>query len=295
MKRILFSPIFALLLALFSFLPESQAEGELAVYVPVEPYQYLVERIGGRWVKVQAIAGEGDDCHNYSPSPRQVAAISRAQLLFSGGLGFEDQFYPAIAASAGAPPIKDFLEGIDLMSENGKIHAIEGLKHIDHDEDADIHVWLSPRILKQQAEQVAIALSENLPLEAVPEINANLVAFLTQLDEVSAEITTMLAPKRGQVFYVYHGAFTYFARDFEIVQRAIEIGSHKPTPKQVTAIAKQAKAEGVKTIFMQPQFDPSSAKSLAEAIDGRVEMLDPLEKDILANLLQIAKAIARVP
>jgi len=63
----------------------------------------------------------------------------------------------------------------------------------------------------------------------------------------------------------------------------------------VTAIAKQAKSEGVTTLFVQPQFDQSSATSLAETIGGRVQTLDPLEKDVLANLRTIGKAIAAVP
>ena len=53
----------------------------------------------------------------------------------------------------------------------------------------------------------------------------------------------------------------------------------------------QAKSDNVKTIFVQPQFDQTSAAALAESIDGNVAKLDPLEKDIIANLRKFATAI----
>ena len=56
-------------------------------------------------------------------------------------------------------------------------------------------------------------------------------------------------------------------------------------------IVKQAKADDVKLIFVQPQYDQSSAAALAESIDGEVAPLDPLEKDIIANLRAMAKAV----
>ena len=63
---------FTLTLALLSLgsalLAEStEKQGKLRVFVPVLPYEFLFERIGGDWIEVSAIVQEGDDCHNYSP------------------------------------------------------------------------------------------------------------------------------------------------------------------------------------------------------------------------------------
>ena len=44
-------------------------------------------------------------------------------------------------------------------------------------------------------------------------------------------------------------------------------------------------------IFVQQQFDQSAAESLADTINGKVQTLDPLEKDIIANLRVIADTI----
>lgn len=299
LSRILTAAVAALVLG-GSLLPANGAE-KLRVFVPVLPYEYLFERIGGDRIEVSAIVQEGGDCHNYSPSPRQVADIARSNLLFAGGLSFEANFYVAVGDGENGPKEFNLLEGLELLegscSECASA-AAEGKEAHEHEhehEEKDAHVWLSTRVLLHQADRVAVILKQHLPADAAPAIDANLASLKTELTAFNEELKTLLAPKKGRAFYVYHGAFAYFAQDYGLVQKAIEIGNRKPSPKQVAAIAKQAKEEGVTTVFVQPQFDQSSATSLAEAIGGKVQTLDPLEKDVIANLRAIAKTIAEAP
>jgi len=282
--------------------PQAAAPEKLRIFVPVLPYEYLFERIGGDWIEVKAIVQEGGDCHNYSPSPRQITDISRANLLFSGGLSFEANFFVAVGDGVTSPKEIDLLEGLELLEgscaecETAHAKGEEAGEHEhDHEDLKDAHVWLSPRVLLHQAPRIATILKENLPDKGDAAVDANLASLVTELKALDAELKTTLAPKKGRAFYVYHGAFAYFAADYGLVQKAIEMGNRRPSPKQVAELAKQAKAEGVTTLFVQPQFDLSSATSLAEAIGGKVRTLDPLEKDVIANLRTIAKTIAEAP
>lgn len=269
---------------------------KLRVFVPVLPYEFLFERIGGDWIEVSAIVQEGGDCHNYSPSPRQITEISKANLIFSGGLSFESNFFVSVGDGITSPKDINLLEGLELLEgtcgecESAKAEGKESTGH-DHEELRDAHVWLSPKMLLQQAVRVAAILKQHTPAEASQDIDANLVSLKSELTRLDAELTEKLAPVKGTAFYVYHGAFAYFAADYGLEQKAIEIAGRSPSPRQVTAIAKQAKEEGVKVIFVQPQFDQSAAESLADTINGKVQTLDPLEKDIIANLRVIADTI----
>lgn len=283
----------------------AEAPKRLRVFVPVLPYEYLLERVGGSWVEVSAIVQEGGDCHNYSPSPRQLTEISKANLIFSGGITFESNFFIAVGDGINSPKDINLLEGLELLAGTcGECEADEekkdgdketaGVEHAhehDHDELRDPHVWLSPRMLLHQAERVAAILKQHTPAEASKDIDANLASLKADLTQLNNDLTEMLAPMKGKAFYVYHGAFAYFAADYGLEQKAIEMAGRSPSPKQVAAIAKQAKAEGVKAIFVQPQFDQSSAESLAETVGGKVRTLDPLEKDVIANLRVIAETI----
>ena len=52
-----------------------------------------------------------------------------------------------------------------------------------------------------------------------------------------------------------------------------------------------AKDEGVRVIFVQPQFSMQSAALFADAIDGAVVPIDPLARDYVGNLTQVAAAV----
>jgi len=306
MKTLLFLPaLLTIALATNGTIGQVAAEApqKLRVFVPVLPYEYLFERIGGDWIDVKAIVQEGGDCHNYSPSPRQITELSNANLIFSGGISFESNFFIAVGDGISSPKEIDLLEGLELLAgscgecESAKADAAAGKKATaeahdhDHEELSDAHVWLSPKMLLQQAGRVAVILKQHTPAEASKDIDANLVSLRADLTQLDKDLTEMLAPMKGSAFYVYHGAFAYFAADYGLEQKAIEIAGRSPSPKQVAAIAKQAKEEGVNVIFVQPQFDQSSAEALAETIGGKVQTLDPLEKDVIANLRVVAETI----
>ncbi|MEO0416101.1 MAG: zinc ABC transporter substrate-binding protein, partial [Verrucomicrobiota bacterium] len=159
-----------------------------------------------------------------------------------------------------------------------------------HDDLNDPHVWLSATMLKNQSKQISDRLKKLIP-DSADAIDQNLTAFHQELETVHAELTESLKERKGTNFFVYHGAFAYFAQDYGLEQVAVEIGNRKPTPQQLADLVKQAKASDIKLIFVQPQFDQSSAKALAESIGGEIRILDPLEKDVIANLRKIAVAI----
>ena len=296
-------------LALPAFAQAGKLEKPL-VYVPVLPYEWLFERVGGDWIEVETIAGEGDDCHDYSPTPKQLAGISKANLIFSGDLGFERNFFVKLGDGIDAPKEISLLEGLDLLEgscgvcEHEHEHAEpaeEGKEseeahdhhHHDHAELKDPHVWLSPKMLIQQADRVASILKEFTVPAAAAAIDENVAALKAELTAVHEELTVALEPMKGQTFYVYHGAFAYFAQAYGLEQKAIEVTGRRPSPKQLAGIASQAKEDNVKVIFVQPQFDQSSAASLAETIGGTVRELDPLEKDVIGNLHTMAAAIRK--
>ncbi|MEM7313504.1 MAG: zinc ABC transporter substrate-binding protein [Planctomycetota bacterium] len=294
----LFLPILVFLAAFVTPL-EAKKEKPL-IYVPVLPYEWMFERIGGDWIEVRSLVGEGDDCHDYSPSPKQLTQLARANLIFSGDLGFEANFFVKVGDGISAPKEISLLEELDLLEgsceicnhgSQGKEESHEEHEHAHHEELKDPHVWLSPKLLSQQATRIAGILKEHTADEANSKIDQNLAALLADLKAIDAELKEALAPIKGETFYVYHGAFAYFADAYGLTQKAIESMGRRPSPKQIGQLAKQAKADGVKLIFVQPQFDQSSAVSLAKTIGGDVAELDPLDKNVLTNLRKIASVI----
>ena len=103
----------------------------------------------------------------------------------------------------------------------------------------------------------------------------------------------MLAPYRGRSFYVFHPGFGYFADAYGLKEEAVEAGGQSPTPKQLRALIEKARAEGVKTVFVQPEFDPQSAQVVADAIGGQVVPINGLGKNVIADIEDIAAKIEK--
>jgi zinc transport system substrate-binding protein len=90
---------------------------------------------------------------------------------------------------------------------------------------------------------------------------------------------------------VFHPSWGYFARDFGLTQEPIEQLGREPGPKALAALVREAKKDGVKVIFVQPQMSARQAQTIAQAIGGQVAALDPLSGDWAANLENAAKAL----
>ncbi len=101
-----------------------------------------------------------------------------------------------------------------------------------------------------------------------------------------------MAPYRGQAFYVFHPAFGYFADTYGLRQESVEVEGKPPTPRQVFDLIRKARADHVKIIFLQPQFNQQIAASIAQAIGGAVMPMDDLAYDVVANLDDVAEKIA---
>ena len=261
------------------------APAKIPVFAGIPPLAWLVQRIGGPWVEVGVLVSPGQNPHVFQPSPRQVLAVKKAALLFKIGMPFESRLVDLLQSRHRRTTVVDATDGIDklpLADECEDEAAAPGQR--------DPHVWLAPRNLKIMAANVAAALEKAAPAHAA-DFRRNRAALDEDLDRLDASLRRALRPFRGQTFYVFHPAFGYFADAYGLRQKAVESEGKSPTPRQLLALIKQARAEGVKIIFLQPQFGGRSAEAVAKSIGGVVVAMDPLAADVIENLDDVAKKI----
>ncbi len=70
-----------------------------AVFVSIAPQKYFVQQIGKERVNIQVMVQPGANPATYEPRPRQMAAISKAQIYFAIGVAFEKTWLGKIAAA----------------------------------------------------------------------------------------------------------------------------------------------------------------------------------------------------
>ena len=175
--------------------------------------------------------------------------------------------------------------------EHGHHHDHEdGCGHSHEAGEPDPHVWLDPILVAHQAEIIAAALAEVDPTNA-EYYQENLKAFQADLYRVNAELAAALAGLSTREFMVFHPAFGYFADRYGLRQIPIEIEGKEPAPRVLAQMIEFANERDIKVVFVQAQFSSAAARSIAEAIDGRVVQINPLAEDYLENLRALAETL----
>lgn len=289
-KTNLFIIIAIISTSLFASGQKEDTKDGLIVFTSILPHKFLVESIGGDRVSVQTLVGPGKSPATYQPKPSQVVSLSTADILFTVGVPFEKSFIHKISNSLKDLNIIDTTLGIEKRIIDDHHHEDhEGHDHSDH-EELDPHVWLSPVLAQIQAENILKGLI-GLDPEGSDYYVKRYETLISRLNIVDLELRDKLAPYKGKILFTYHPSFGYFADEYGLIQEAIETGGKEPTPLQLDNLIKEAKTEGVKVIAVQPEFSQKSAEIIAEAIDGTVIILNPLNPNYIDNLKEIAEVI----
>jgi len=270
--------------------PDHESTGKPTVVVSIVPQAWLVDQVGGDHFDVSVLVRPGESPATYQPTDAQISHVMRAAVYFRIGVPFENgPWFDAIRASKRLK-IVDIREGVPLRKMAWHAH---GHRH-DHDHHAgnDPHIWLSPRLLKIQARTVTKTLQELAPAHG-KDFAANLKRLESRLDEVDNTIRSQLAPFGDKTFFVFHPAWGYFADDYGLRQVAIEIEGKEPSDRELTRLQQEARANGVRVLFVQPQISSRTAERVAAAIGGTVKKLDPLAADVSAGLQRAAAALAQ--
>lgn len=279
------------------------AADRILVTVSIVPQQYFVERIGGRRVQVNVLVPPGVDAHTYEPKPAQLRALARSQVYFTIGVEFEKAWMGRILGANPSLRVVDATEGIDRLpavahEEAPRLTVRERLLGFvkkggaaPQEVEFDPHVWLSPRLVREQAQTIYETLAELDPAHD-EEYRANFEAFLADIDALDREIRRSLEGVESRTFMVFHPAWGYFARDYGLTMLAVEVGGQEPSPQELARLIALAKQERIRIIFAQPEFSARAAETIAREIGGQVVLVSPLAYDWLSNLRTVAQAFA---
>lgn len=254
------------------------AADRLVVAVTVAPQAYLVERLAGDAVEVLVMvpAGAGGEAEHYSPTPSQMRALERCRLYFKVGhraFSLETvHVEPFLASHREIRPVS--LAGAERDSLPG-----------------DPHLWLSPRRMARATGELAQALGELLPARraAITSRAAELAAEIAELD---GELGRRFAAAAEKTFFVNHGSLGYFARDYGLIQRALEYHGREPTASRLRRLTTELRQRRVPVVLVQDGFSRAAAEILARDAALELRGFDPLERDWLAATRRLGDAVA---
>jgi zinc transport system substrate-binding protein len=185
----------------------------------------------------------------------------------------------------------------DEKADHGEAHGTH-TPHDDHaaeheqEHEQDPHVWVSPPLVRHMIGSIRDKLAELDPAHAA-DFARNHDAFVAELEALDRDLHALLDPLPNRRFMVFHPAWGYFAEAYGLTQVPIEREGKEPGARALVALIDQAKREGIKVIFVQPQFDKRSAAQVAQAIGGVVVAVDPLAADYVDNLRRVGREFAQ--
>ncbi|MBP2133062.1 zinc transport system substrate-binding protein [Methanomicrobium sp. W14] len=257
-------------------------ESAISVAVSILPEKEFVEAIGKDLVNVTVMVPPGSSPHTYELTSGQLVSLSDADMYaeLGSGIEFEQAWMDKIKGVNSGMKIVDCCDGIELINEgNGT------------EQSGNPHIWLSLKNAKVMADNICDGLCEISP-ENADYFRENLQNYESKLDALDENISEELSNSSGKTVMVYHPAWSYFARDYSLNQISIESEGKEPSPAALKQIIDQAEENNVTVVFASPEYSTKSAEVIADAIGGKVIMIDPLAEEYLENMKSVAKAFA---
>ena len=239
----------------------------------------VVTNMVGDSFDVETIMPPGSDPHDFQASAQQVQTMMSADLLIVNGANFEEGMLDVIE-NAESDGVMIF-EAISVVSQ---LEGSDDHGHDDHDDheghahgEHDPHAWLSPQIAKIWLNNIAAKLSEIDPDNAASYFS-NAKSARDNIDTLITEVNSILDPIRDKKFVVFHDAYQYFEKSFNIsASGAISLGdASDPSPARLSEIRKRVVDEAVECVLAEPQYDPGLVKSVLEGTNAKTTVIDPL-------------------
>ena len=271
-------------LGLFFCLLAASVTQAASIFVSVPPLVPVLKALDTD-NQVESLVTAGYSPATYSPTPRQLVALSNADIFVRSGLPYEAAWMSRIKAVNPSILVVDLRDGVDLLEH----HHHEG--HDEH-EDTDPHLWTDPALVANQLDKLAQALIKLTP-DREQVIANNHLSYQQQLLDMDSQIKTLLAPYANNTFYVYHPAWSYFAKRYQLNQVSLERGGKDFGPHALEHVLEASRHNTHRVLFVQPQFDRRLAQRVADEIDGHVVTIDPLSEAYPNNLLDAATALKK--
>ncbi len=255
------------------------------VVVSVKPIHSLVAGVMEGGGEPGLIVAGSSSPHLYTLRPSDAQRLAHARLIFWIGPIFEGFLMKPLAALASKAEIVelDRAPGVMLLParEGGDWEKDEHHHGGDHGGSAaeaehDGHLWLDPQNAKAIV-RIAVARLSALDRENAQRYAANGTALEHRLDDLDTTLRRRLAPIRGIPFIVFHDAYQYLERRYELSA----IGSitvrpeSPPGARRLQMMRGKVVALGARCVFSEPNFEPSLVWTITEGTLAGTGILDP--------------------
>jgi ABC-type Zn uptake system ZnuABC Zn-binding protein ZnuA len=240
----------------------------------------VLANVGGQAIQLTTLIGPGQDLHSYQPTPQDIGAVEKSDVVFVNGFHLEEGLestvdavtakgHPVVSISAGIPPRQPPAQGASAEKSQGVASEHAG---------GDPHVWFDPVLVKIWVRNAETSLKALDPANAAA-YSANAATYLKQLDDLDAFIREQVSkvPPERRKLVTDHDAFGYFADryGFTVVGAVIPgiSTTAEPSAGDLAELVNRIRAEGVPAIFVGTSANPKMAEMVARETGAQVVRL----------------------
>ena len=311
---------------LFTF---SNLSADIKVVASIKPIHSLVSYVMDGIGKPSLIVDGSNSPHNFNMKPSNAKDIENADIIFWVGEDIESFLEKPLKSISKKAKIIEMMDikGIKKLKfrernifedhkghdhghkkkdkhddhghkkkeshDHGHGHKKE-VKHDDHGHghgEFDPHIWLNPHNAEVMVEEIAEQLIAIDPQNSAT-YKKNSEKAVKDIEKLIN--TTKKELKKNISFIVFHDAYQYFEKEFNVsALGALTLNTDvAPGAKQISEIREIIEHDNVKCLFSEPQFNPDIIKSIAKGTKVKVGVLDPLGanldngKDLYFNLIK---------
>jgi ABC-type Zn uptake system ZnuABC Zn-binding protein ZnuA len=233
--------------------------GALEVVATTTQVADFARVVGGDRVRVTSLIKPNVDAHDYEPSPADLDAIARADVLLQNGVGLEAWLDDTIQSSGFQGPVVDTSRGVPPRRADGG--------------ELDPHIWQDPRNAQVMAANVERALAQAAPAAAAA-FEANLAAYTRELKALDTEVARQIGSLANKKLVTNHDAFGYYIDRYglELVGSVIPSAdsSAELSGRDVRDLVARIRATRVKAIFTETSLPARAAETVAAEAGVRV-------------------------
>lgn len=243
----------------------SQSNEKIKVVTTNSILYDMVKNVGGDNVEIHSIVPIGQDPHEYEVKPKDIKALTDADVVFYNGLNLEtgNGWFENALSQAN----KSYEDGsVVKVSKNVKPLYLNGAKEGDESKQ-DPHAWLSLDNGIKYVEEISKALIKKND-KYKDDIQSNTKDYIAKLEDLKKESHDKFndIPKEQRAMITSEGAFKYFSKQFDIKPGYIwEINTEKQgTPEQMKQAVKFVQDNNLKHLLVETSVDKKSMQSLSE-------------------------------
>jgi ABC-type Zn uptake system ZnuABC Zn-binding protein ZnuA len=218
--------------------------------------------IGGDRIRLTGILKPNVDAHDFEPSPADLDAIARADVLIINGVGLEKWLDDTVKSAGFHGTTVDTSKGVQIIKRDQQGEPA-----------GDPHIWQNPLNAKVMVANIEHGLAAADAADAA-YFQANLDAYTARLDTLDADIARQLDTLANKKLVTNHDAFSYYVARYHLDFVGSIIPSFDTSAelsaKDVTDLVAKIKATGVKAIFSETSLPPKTAETIAREAHVKV-------------------------